>query len=83
MSPIKAMPAYWHKLLCEDGKTVRCFNIFMTLSCANLRWNDVILIMSNLRSLKFSMEDINVLSRKMYCFKQKYGSCCKTFFKKG
>ena len=39
----------------------------MTLSCADLIWNELILTISKLRSLNFSMKDIKKMSYQERC----------------
>ena len=40
---------------------------FMTLPCADLRWNELTLIRSKLRSLNFSVEGIKKMSYQERC----------------
>ena len=56
MSPIKGTPAYWKKFLSEVLAMVKQLGLptfFMTLSCADLRWNELISIISKLKGEKF------------------------------
>ena len=65
MSSIKGTPAYWKKILFEVLAMVKQLGIptfFMTLSCADLRWNELIGIISKLNSLNLSDNDISNMS---------------------
>ena len=70
MNPIKGTPAYWKKFLHEVFAMVKQLGIptfFMTLSCADLRWNELILIISKLNSLNIRMEDIKKMTYQERC----------------
>ena len=65
MSPIKGTPAYWKKFLSEVLAMVKQLGLptfFMTLSCADLRWNELISIISKLKGENLSDEQINNMS---------------------
>ena len=65
MSPIKGTPAYWKKFLSEVLAMVKQLGLptfFMTLSCADLRWNELIAIISKLKCESLSEEQINNMS---------------------
>ena len=65
MTAVKGTPAYWKKFLQEVLAMVKQLGLptfFMTLSCADLRWNDLINIISALRDENLSDEQINELS---------------------
>ena len=52
MNSIKGTPAYWKKFLHEVLAMVKQLGLptfFMTLSCADLRWNELISIISTLK----------------------------------
>ena len=52
MSAIKGTPAYWKKFLLEVLAMVKQLGLptfFMTLSCADLRWNELVSIISKLK----------------------------------
>ena len=62
MNAIKGTPAYWKKFLHEVLAMVKQLGIptfFLTLSCADLRWNELISIISKLNGLNISEEDID------------------------
>ena len=70
MSSIKGAPAYWKKNLFEVLAMVKQLGIptfFMTLPCADLRWNELIGIISKLNSLNLSDNDINNMSYQERC----------------
>ena len=57
MYSIRGTPAYWKKFLFEVLAMVKQLGIptfFMTLSCADLRWNELVEIISKLNKLDFS-----------------------------
>ena len=59
MSPIKGTPAYWKRFLLEVLAMVKQLGIptfFLTLSCADLRWNELVSIFSKLNSYNYSNE---------------------------
>ena len=63
MSSIKGTPAYWKKILFEVLAMVKQPSItifFMTLSCADVRWNELVEIISNLNRLDFSDDIIEI-----------------------
>ena len=62
MSTIKGTPAYWKKFLYEVLAMVKQLGLptfCMTLSCANLRWNELISIIATLRGETLPDNDIN------------------------
>ena len=70
MSPIKGTPESWKKKLFGVSAVVNQLGIptfFMTLACADLRWNELIGIISKLNSLKLSADDINNMSYQEKC----------------
>ena len=57
MNAIKGTPAYWKKFLHEVLAMVKQLGIptfFLTLSCADLRWNELISIIAKLNGLNIS-----------------------------
>ena len=65
MSSIKGTPAYWEKFLFDLLAMVRqfgCPTFFMTLSSADLRWNELVSIISDISKLQLSEEDIAKMS---------------------
>ena len=70
MSMIKGTPAYWKKFLYDVLATVKQLGIptfFLTLSCADLRWNELVSIISKLNKLGLRDDDINKLSYHERC----------------
>ena len=64
MSSVKGTPAYWKKKLFEVLAMVKQLGIptfFMTLSCADLRWNELIEIIAKLNSLNLTEDDIKYM----------------------
>ena len=62
MSSIKGTPAYWEKFLFQVlgmVKQVGLATIFMTLSCADLQWDELISIIGKLKGEKLSSERIS------------------------
>ena len=65
MNQIKETPAYWKKFQREVLAMVKqlgCPTFFLTLSCADLRWNELIEIISKLNSLGLTKEDVEGLN---------------------
>ena len=65
MNSVKGTPAYWKKFLFEVLAIVKQLGLptfFMTLSCADLRWNELLAIISRLNGESLSEEDINDIS---------------------
>ena len=61
MGNIKATPAYWKKFLFEVLVMVKQLvfvTFFMTLSCANLKWDELISIIASLSGENFQREDM-------------------------
>ena len=61
MSPIKGTPAYWKKFLSDVLAMVKQLGLptfFMTLSCADLRWNELVSIISKLKGENLTDEQI-------------------------
>ena len=70
MNTIKGTPAYWKKFQCEVLAMVKQLGVptfFLTLSSADLRWNDLVTIISKLNGLHLSKEDIANLSYHDRC----------------
>ena len=70
MNAIKGTPAYWKKLSYEVlamVKQLRIPTFFLTLSCADLRWNELISIIAKLNGLNISEEDIDQMSYHERC----------------
>ena len=62
MNTIKGTPAYWKKFLYEVLALVKQLGLptfFMTLSCANLRWNELISVIAELNGENLEEDDIN------------------------
>ena len=70
MRSIKGTPAYWRKFLHEVMTMVKQLGIptfFFTLSSADLRWNELIYIISNLSETNISEDEINKLIYQERC----------------
>ena len=70
MNAIKGTPTYWKKFLHEVLAMVKQLGIttfFLTLSCADLRWSELISIISKLNGLNISDEDINQMPYHERC----------------
>ena len=62
MNSVKGTPAYWKKFLFEVLAMVKQLGLptfFMTLSCADLGWNELITIISKLKGYSLSEADID------------------------
>ena len=65
MNQIKGTPAYWKKLqreVLEMAKQLGCPTFFLTLSCADLRWNEFVVIISKLNSIGITEENVEGLN---------------------
>ena len=70
MSTIKGTPAYWKKFLFQVLAMVKQHGLptyFMTLSCADLRWNELPTIISRLNGLNLSDEEIIQMDYRTRC----------------
>ena len=70
ISSIKGTAAYWKNILFGVLEMVKQLGIptfFMTLSCADLRWNELIGIISKLNSLNLNGNDISSMSYQETC----------------
>ena len=70
MSSIKVTPAYWKKFLFEVLAVVKQLGIpifFMNLSFENLRWNELVEIISKLNRLDFSDDVIKKMTYQERC----------------
>ena len=62
MNTIKGTPTYWKRFLYEVLAMVKQLGIltfFMTLSCADLHWNELIFIIAKLKGENLQEEHIN------------------------
>ena len=62
MSSIKGTPVYWEKNLHQGlttAKKLGTLTLFLTLSCADLRWNNLISIMFELNHVDISDEELH------------------------
>ena len=70
MNTIKGTQAYWKKFIFEVLAMVKQLGLptlFMTLSCADLRWNELVSIISKLNGLNLSEDDIKNLDYFKRC----------------
>ena len=70
MNSIKGTPAYWKKLLFDVLAMVKQLGVptfFMTLSSVDLKWNELVLIITKLHKLDLSEENIKNLSKQDRC----------------
>ena len=68
MSSIKGTPAYWKKKLHQVLAMVKQLGtptFFLTLSCADLRWNELISIVFN--RVNISDEEVDEMSKHERC----------------
>ena len=67
MSSVKGKPEYWKKFLYNVLSMVKQLEIptyFLTLSCADLRWEELPYIISKLNNLGLSEEELENLNYK-------------------
>ena len=65
MSSVKGTPVYWKQFLFEVFAMVKQLGIptyFLTISCADLRWNEFPYIINKLNNLCLSDEELENLS---------------------
>ena len=65
MSSVKGTPAYWKTFLFDVLAMIRQLGLptyFMTLSCADLRWNELVAIISKLNGKNITEEEIESLT---------------------
>ena len=65
MSSVKGTPAYWKQFLHEVLAMVKQLGIptyFLTLSCGDLRWNELPYIINHLNNLNLTDEEIRNLT---------------------
>ena len=70
MSSIKGTPAYWKKFLHQVLAMVKQLGtptFFLTLSCADLRWNELISIIFKLNRVDISDEEVDEMSYHERC----------------
>ena len=70
MSSVKETSAYWKQFLCDVLAMVKQLGIptfFLTLSCADLRWEELPYIINNLNNLRLSEEGLKKLSYQERC----------------
>ena len=65
MNQIKGTPGYW-KIKSErsfdNGEKIMLLKIFFNISCADLRWNELVEIISKLNSLGLAKENVEALN---------------------
>jgi len=67
---IPGTPPYWQKFMYEVLAMIKQLGIptwFMTLSCADLRWNDLFQIIAKSKGMDLSQSDIDALSYNERC----------------
>ena len=72
MNQIKGTPAYWKKSQREVLAVVEqlgCPTFFLTLSCADLRWNELVHIISKLNSLGLTKKNVAVLVARHFQYR--------------
>jgi len=65
MNNVKGSPAYWKHMLSDVLAMVKQLGLpsfFLTLSCADLRWDELVLVISKLKGHKLSNEEISNMS---------------------
>ena len=70
MSSVKGTPAYWKQFLYDVLAMVKQLGIptyFLTLSCADLRWEELPYIINKLSNLVLSYEELKKLSYQEQC----------------
>lgn len=70
MSCIKGTPAYWKKFQSEVLAMITqlgCPNFFLTLSCADLQWNELLSIIGKMNGNELSEQDIEHMTYFQRC----------------
>ena len=70
MSSVKETPAYWKQFVYDVLAMVKQLGIptyFLTLSCADLRWEELPQIINKLNNLGLSEEELKKLSYQERC----------------
>lgn len=70
MNTVKGTPAYWKKFLHEVLGMVKQFGtptFFLTLSCADLRWNELVFIISKLNGYNLTEDDFENMGYMERC----------------
>ena len=70
MDTIKGTPAYWKRFLLEILAVVKQLGLptfFMTLSCVDLRWNELVSIILKFSGGSITEEDLENLSYRDHC----------------
>ena len=65
MRTVKGTPAYWRIMLSDVLAMVKQLGLpsyFLTLSCADLRWNELIMIISRMNGIDITEEEVENLS---------------------
>ena len=65
MTNVKGTPTYWNQFLLEVLEMVQQLGVstyFLTLSCADLRWDELPYIINKLNSLGLTEEELKNLS---------------------
>ena len=65
MNTVKGSPAYWKNMLSDVLAMVKQLGIpsfFLTLSCADLRWDELVLIISKLKGQELSQNEVKEMS---------------------
>ena len=93
MNTIKGTPAYWKKFLNVVLAMVKQLGqptFFLTLSCADLKWNELISVISKLNNFNLFEEKVQNLSYRERCkllnmnpvlVAQHFQFCVEVFFK--
>ena len=66
MNSVKGTPAYWKHFLCDVLAMVKQLGLptyFLTLSCADLRWNELLTIIAKLNNVELSEEDYDYIRK--------------------
>ena len=84
MNTIKGTPAFWKRFQLEVLAMIRrlgCPTFFVTLSCADLHWNDLIANMFKLKRQNISEEHIKNISYFQKCeiLNENPSVCCTSF----
>ena len=70
LSEVKGSPAYWKQFLYDVLAMVRQLGLptyFLTLSCADLHWNELVYIISKLQGVDITDDDIENLTYADRC----------------
>ena len=67
MKAVKGSPAYWKNFLFDVLAMIKQLTYFLTLTCADLRWQELVDIINKLNNMQLSDQETNNLSYSERC----------------